>query len=112
MLAPGVSRPDQRTGLYHNVRYAAVAFLAVDPRQPRGLYLGTVGALGDYLAGGAGGSDGGRYYSPAGARGWRPLDSGLTFAYEPRLHVPTYGLDSLVAEPARRGGLYAQTPAT
>jgi hypothetical protein len=112
VLAPGVSRPDQRTGLYHNARYADVAFLAVDPHQPRGLYVGTVGALGDYLAGGAGGSDGGLYYSPDGATGWRPLDSGLPFTYEPRLHVPTYGLDSLVVDPAQRGVLYVQTLAT
>ena len=112
VLAPGASRLDQRTGLYHNTRYADVAFLAVDPHQPSGLYVGTVGALGDYLAGGAGGSDGGLYYSPDGATGWRPLDSGLPFTYEPRLHVPTYGLDSLVTDPAQRGVLYVQTLAT
>ena len=112
VLAPGASRLDQRTGLYHNARYADIAFLAVDPHQPRGLYVGTVGALGDYLAGGAGGSDGGLYYSPDGATGWRPLDSGLPFTYEPRLHVPTYGLDSLVVDPAQRGVLYVQTLAT
>jgi hypothetical protein len=112
VLAPGAPRLDQRTGLYHNARYADVAFLAVDPHQPRGLYVGTVGALGDYLAGGAAGSDGGLYYSPDGATRWRPLDNGLPFTYEPRLHVPTYGLDSLVVDPAQRGGLYVQTLAT
>ena len=112
VLAPGASRLDQRTGLYHNARYADVAFLAVDPHQPSGLYVGTVGALGDYLAGGAGGSDGGLYYSPDGTTRWRPLDSGLPFTYEPRLHVPTYGLDALVADPAQPSVLYVQTLAT
>src|ERR671939_44967 len=37
VLAPGASRLDQRTGLYHNARYADVAFLAIDPHRPRGL---------------------------------------------------------------------------
>lgn len=110
VLTPGVAVPDPRTGTYRNARYADVAFLAVDPHDTGGLYVGTLGALGDYLSGGAGGADGGLYYKPAGSGGWQRLDKGLSYTYEPRLHVPTYGLDSLVFDPARRGVLYAQTP--
>lgn len=110
VLTPGVSLPDQSSGTYRNARYSDVTFLAVDPHQPTGLYAGTVGALGDYLSGGAGGTDGGLFYSPTGATGWQQLDGGLPFTDEPRLRVPTYGLDSLVFDPSRRGVLYAQTP--
>lgn len=109
VFTPGVSTPDQRTGQYHNARYAAITFLAVDPRSPRELYVGTLGVLGDYLSGGQGGADGGLFVSPNGASGWQRLDTGLSFTYEPRLRVPTYGLDSLVFDPMRRGVLYAQT---
>ncbi len=110
ILTPGHSTLDARTGLYHNARYDGVAFLALDPLAPRGLYVGTVGALGDYLSGGAHGADGGLYYSPNGTTGWQRLNDGLPFTYEPRLRVATFGLDSLVFDPARRGTLYAQTP--
>lgn len=110
VLTPGQSLPDQRSGRYRNARYADVSFLAVDPHAPRGLYVGTLGALGDYLSGGQGGADGGLYYSPDGATGWRHLINGLSFTYEPRLRAPAYGLDSLVFDPVRRGVLYAQTP--
>ena len=110
VLTPGQARPNPRTGLYQNARYASVAFLALDPLHPRSLYVGTTGALGDYLSGGAGGADGGLYYSASGAGGWRKTNDGLPFTYEPRLHTPTFGLDSLVFDPARSGVLYAQTP--
>lgn len=110
IFSPGVSVSDPRSGTYRNARYADVAFLAVDPHDPTGLYAGTVGTLGDYLSGGAGGADGGLYYSPNGATGWRQLNAGLPFTYEPRLRVPTFGLDSLVFDPSRRGVLYVQTP--
>ncbi len=110
VLSPGVSLPDARTGRYRNARYADVTFLSIDPHNARALYVGTVGALGDYLSGGRGGADGGLYYSADGATGWRRLTSGLPFTIEPRLRAPAYGLDSLVFDPARLGVLYAQTP--
>jgi len=110
VLSPGVSLPDARTGRYHNARYAGVTFLVTDPHDARALYVGTVGALGDYLSGGRGGADGGLYYSADGATGWRRLTAGLPFTIEPRLRAQAYGLDSLVFDPTRRGVLYAQTP--
>ncbi len=110
VLSPGVSLPDARTGRYRNARYAGVTFLATDPHNARALYVGTVGALGDYLSGGRGGADGGLYYSADGATGWRRLTAGLPFTIEPRLRAAAYGLDSLVFDPTRPGVLYAQTP--
>jgi len=110
VFSPGLSPPDARTGRYRNARYAGVTFLATDPHTPAALYVGTTGAVGDYLSGGRGGADGGLYYSLNGTTGWRRLTTGLPFTLEPRLHVPAYGLDSLVFDPARRGVLYVQTP--
>ena len=112
VLSPGLSSPDARTGRYRNARYADVTFLVADPHNPRALYVGTTGALGDYLAGGRGGADGGLYYSADGATGWRRLASGLPFTVEPRLRAPAYGVDSLAFDPSRRSVLYAQTPAS
>ncbi len=109
VLTPGVSTFDRQRNAYRNARYASVSFLAVSPHDRRGLYVGTIGALGDYLTAGAGGADGGLYYSADGASRWVALSGGLSFTYEPRLHVPTFGLDSLVFDPAQRGRMYAQT---
>lgn len=110
VFTPGASLQDARAGLYHNARYADVTFVAVDPRDARGVYVGALGALGDYLSGGRGGADGGLYASADGVGGWRRLTSGLPYTYEPRLRAPAFGLDSLVFDPVRRGVLYAQTP--
>jgi len=110
VLSPGLPLPDARTGRYRNARYSGVTFLAADPHASAALYVGTTGAVGDYLSGGRGGADGGLYYSRDGATGWRRLTAGLPYTVEPRLRVPAYGLDSLVFDPARRGVLYAQTP--
>lgn len=108
VLTPGRSTLDPRTGRTIPARYATVSFLLLDPHAP-GLYVGTVGVLGNYLTGGQGSAAGGLYYSADGVGNWQARTQGLPFTFEPRLHLPTYGLASMVVDPAQRGMLYAQT---
>ncbi len=110
VFSPGASTPDARAQHYRNARYADVTFLATPP-SAGGLYVGTSGALGDYLMGGRGGADGGLYDSADGVSGWRLLSQGLPYTVEPRLRAPTYGIDTLGFDPVKRGVLYAQTSA-
>lgn len=107
VLTPGRPGVDAATGRVIPELYGSIRFLALDPHDS-GLYVGTEGVLGNYQLGGQGGATGGLYYSPDGIGHWESRSSGLPYTYEPRLHVPTYGIASLTIDSKQRGHLFAQ----
>src|SRR5579883_1787574 len=107
VLTPGRPGVDAATGRVIPQLYGSISFLALDPHDS-GLYVGTEGVLGNYQLGGQGGATGGLYYSPDGIGHWESRSSGLPYTYEPRLHVPTYGIASLTIDSKQRGHLFAQ----
>lgn len=89
--------------------FERVAFLAINPARPHGLYVGTEGVLGDYLDNGCGNAPGGLFYSENGATGFVPLNHGLPANADARGGGVAWGVQAITFDPNQPTTFYVAT---
>ncbi len=89
--------------------YDRVTFLAINPLQPQGLYVGTDGVLGDYLDNGCGNAPGGLFFTPTGVAPFMALNSGLPANADARGGGVAWGVQSITFDSRNPETIYIQT---
>ncbi len=89
--------------------YDRVTFLAINPLQSQGLYVGTDGVVGDYLDNGCGNAPGGLYYSADGVNDFSSFNHGLPANSDARGGGPAWGVQSLIFDPRDKSVMYVVT---
>ncbi|HEY8283509.1 MAG TPA: hypothetical protein VIJ28_03905, partial [Chloroflexota bacterium] len=89
--------------------YDRVTFLAINPLNPKGLYVGTDGVLGDYLDNGCGNAPGGLFFTPTGLAPFSALNSGLPANADARGGGTAWGVQAITFDPGNPRTMYVQT---